>query len=198
MSDREKDNARSRRYYAKRMSTPEGREKQRERERLRFAKRWASEEGRKKLLEGARRRAKTPEGRAKNAAKQRAWRQTNRDAYQAIQARYAARQRAMNPTKARGKKQPPAPFFDAKFNDALYARIHGMVHRGYAKDTREDIISDIYIGVLDGTYPEEFTMEHVRHAAGMVLKQVAPADTVSLDAVVGPDGSTRGHLLGVY
>jgi len=167
----------------------------RQRVKAHYARMRETEEGRERLREKERRRPP-------RASYQREWRKKNESAYRASQERYALKVRLARPPKpekpAKVPKTGAAPFYDARFDDRLYSRIHALVARGYAADVRDDIISDVYLGVLDGTYPEAVTIEHVRRAAKAALKFAAPRDTVSLDAAIGPDGYTRGRGLGVF
>ena len=133
----------------------------------------------------ARRQAKrlaTPEARAKHAERQRKWRERNPAAYRAIAQRY----------RAKHGRAVPVAFTDPKYADELYARIHKLV--ASSNVYRDDIISDVYLGVLEGVLPSQVTAEHVKQVARKYTNESYKA--VSLNAPRGE--TTLGQLIGVY
>lgn len=164
-----------RQYRAKLRLTEEGREKLRAWERTAYERRVSTAKGREheraKGRKAYARKASTPEGRAWLLE---LWR-TKR-------------------LRRKGRAAPcPAPYVNAAFNDELYARIHKLA-ACYGHSVRDDIIGEVYLGVLEGVYPAEVTSEHVKDAARKLRK-----DEYKLVSLNAPRGETTlGQLMGVY
>lgn len=158
--------------------TKEGREKLRATERARYERLKDTPEGRAKLQAKHRRsqikKMSTPEGLAKHAEKQRRWREQNKAAYAAIQQRYAMRK-------------------NIEHSEDIYMTIAKLVPHSYGQK-RDDIIADVYLGVVDGKYPKRVTSAHVKDAAKKLNK-----DDYKLVSLNAPRGETTlGQLMGVY
>lgn len=126
---------------------------------------------------------------AKIAAYKREWRKLNVKRILAYQSRYWKARRAAD--KAAGR--PPTPYVDLKFNDQLYASIHALVPRGIVKHSRDDMITDIYIGVLEGNI---LTPAYAKQVINAYYRNNTVLGTLSLDARRG--GQSLGERIGVY
>lgn len=162
-----------RQYRIMLRSTEEGREKLRAWERAAYAKRVSTPEGRIREARKSRvfyaRKLQTEEGRAWLRAK-----------WQAKWARRVARRDIRT-----------EPYINAVFNDKLYARIHKLVPFGPNQD---DIISEVYLRVLEGTFPDVITATHVKEATKFLNK-----DSYKMVSLNAPRGDTTlGQLMGVY
>jgi hypothetical protein len=164
-----------RRYRERLRSTPEGREILRAWERARYERIKSTPEGRARLQEKSRRsqikKMSTPEGLAKHAERQRRWRAKNKAAYDAICRRYAMKQCVSH-------------------SEDLYMTIARLVPNTYGQ-LRNDIISEVYLGVLEGKYPKKVTSTHVKDAARILNR-----DSYKLVSLEAPRGDAT--LMGVY
>ncbi len=92
-------------------------------------------------------------------------------------------------------RQPAVASNAACLGDWLYATIWMLV-KIPDPDMRDDVVSDVYLGVLEGRYPLEVTAEHVRKETALHNRQFRDRDMLSLNASYG--SQTLGEIIGAY
>lgn len=124
------------------------------------------------------------------------WRQTPQGlAY--TEMRRASRA-ARRPSASAGRYSALEHLRSQLLSDAVYAAAHALVPRYLPEFVRDDIISDLCLGVLDGEFALADMEHHVKSATARNRGATDRFGTVSLDAVIGGKGYTHGHALGVY
>lgn len=91
-----------------------------------------------------------------------------------------------------GQSGPKATADRPAFKDTLYSRINAAVSRLLAADIRDDIISDTYLALLEGTLDESEIEARIKRfesrTIGTYASKWGPA---SLDEEIGDDGFSR-------
>lgn len=123
----------------------------------------------------------------RESARHKRWRQANPE-------KYNARRRRRYQLLLARKPAPGVCFAERLHGVALYAAIAKLVPR-YSPDVRDDIISAVYLGVLEGAYPLEVTKDHVKLEVTKHFR--GSHETRSLDQNVF-DGKSLGTVLGIY
>lgn len=83
---------------------------------------------------------------------------------------------------------------------ALWKRIAAAAEsaaRTISAELRLEVISRLVEGVYIGRFPVQLKPQHAAEAQRDYFRQFSKFDTVSLDEVIGENGFTRGHALGV-
>lgn len=124
------------------------------------------------------------------------WREDNRERYNEVRRKWAAAHYVPKIRAKAAKRQIVlvVPLTEQCFNDALYATIAKLVPR-YSSDVRDDLISAVYLGVLEGVYPMEVTQAHVKLEVTKHFR--GSHETRSLDQKVF-DNKTYGETIGIY
>lgn len=86
----------------------------------------------------------------------------------------------------------------ALLSDGLYAAANRVVPRNLPPFVRDDVVSDLCLGVLEGAFPAEEMARYVKPLIAQHRGATSKFGDKSLDDRIGDDGYTLGHQLGVY
>lgn len=126
-------------------------------------------------------------------------RQAIRDRHREEQRRYVAANRERI-NAARRKVAPVAgtSFAHRLLANELYAAANRLVSKHIPEHGREDVISELVLGVLAGDFTLDNMAQHVKDIVKQHGGMTGKYDILSLDAIVGPNQFTRGQAIGVY
>lgn len=80
----------------------------------------------------------------------------------------------------------------------LIERAHAVIPRTLPRDVRDDVFGMLILGVYEGRFLKRLQPADAKAIILEHYRQFSKFDTVSIDAVIGPDGFTRGQQLGLY